>query len=82
MRRHSPFFPFIGGIARQDLRWQEEPIRAGTWTWVVLDLYGTTHDGRLWDDAQAFRPARFLDRQPTPFDLVAQGGDIVETGHR
>ena len=80
VRRHSPFFPLVGGRALQGFDWRGRRIAKGAW--VLLDLYGTNRDPRLWDAPEEFRPERFLDRTPTPFDLVPQGGGDHLTGHR
>lgn len=80
VRRTAPFFPFIGGIATRDLTWRGHAIAKDSW--VLLDIYGTNRDSGAWIDAATFRPARFADRRPTPYDLVPQGaGDAAQT-HR
>jgi fatty-acid peroxygenase len=48
----------------------------------MLDLYGTNHDPRAWDAPNEFRPDRFRDREPGPFEFVPQGGGGHATGHR
>lgn len=50
--------------------------------WALLDLFGTNRDPRIWTEPEAFRPGRFLDRQPDPFQLIPQGGGDHCTGHR
>src|SRR5690625_5307762 len=51
---------------------------------MVLDLYGTCHDPRLWEDPGAFRPERFRgwSWQEHPHTLIAQGAGRHEEGHR
>jgi fatty-acid peroxygenase len=80
VRRHAPFFPLIGGRAKAAFDHWGHHFAAGDW--VVLDLYGTDHDARVWPDPDAFRPQRFLERTPDPFDMVPQGGGDYETTHR
>jgi fatty-acid peroxygenase len=50
--------------------------------WVLMDLYGTNHDPRLWRDPDRFDPERFRDTHPDPFTLVSHGGGSAENGHR
>ena len=80
VRRQAPFFPIIGGRAREPFDWQGHRFAKGDW--VILDLYGTNHDPRSWSAPEAFRPERFLKRQPTPFDLIPQGGGEHLSGYR
>lgn len=80
VRRHTPFFPIIGGRVREPFDWRGHHFTQGDW--VILDLYGTDHDPRSWSAPDLFRPERFLERQPTPFDLVPQGGGEHLSGHR
>src|SRR3546814_11580671 len=54
VRRFFPFFPFVGGRVREGFDWRGHPFREGEW--VLLDLYGTNHDARIWQDPEAFRP--------------------------
>jgi fatty-acid peroxygenase len=48
----------------------------------MLDLYGTNHDARVWDEPHAFRHERWLYREPGRFDFVPQGGAEVAKHHR
>lgn len=49
---------------------------------MPFDPYGTNHRPRTWGDPEAFRPERFLGREPTPYELVPQGAGDVRAGHR
>lgn len=80
VRRFYPFFPGVGGRALQEFEWRGQHFAKGTW--VLLDLYGTLHDPRTWDAPDAFRPERFLERAPSPHDLIPQGGGDHVVGHR
>ena len=80
VRRHAPFFPIIGGRVKEPFDWRGQRFAQGDW--VILDLYGTDHDPRSWSAPDVFRPERFLERQPTPFDLIPQGGGDHLQGHR
>jgi fatty-acid peroxygenase len=80
VRRFYPFFPGVGGIAIQEFTWRDHIFPVGSW--VLLDLYGTLHDARIWGDPHAFRPERFLGRATTPYDLIPQGGGAHHDGHR
>ena len=48
-------------------------MRSGKVTWVLLDLYGTDQHPRIWPDPTRFIPDRFLEKTPSPFELVPQG---------
>lgn len=72
VRRLYPFFPFIGGKALKPFDWQGHHFTTGTW--VLLDVYGTNHDPRIWGDPQVFRPDRFADWDGSAFNFIPQGG--------
>jgi fatty-acid peroxygenase len=80
VRRHYPFFPAVAARVRQAFDWNGLHFPAGRRT--LLDLYGTNHDARTWDDPQAFRPERWKQRQPGRFEFVPQGGADAATHHR
>jgi fatty-acid peroxygenase len=81
VRRYYPFFPMVGGRAREQFVWRGEEFRPGTW--VLLDVYGTNHDARSWVEPGVFRPERFRDWKHDPFNFLPQGGGAeYETTHR
>lgn len=80
VRRHYPFFPMVGARTCQDFDWKGYHIPRGRL--VLLDIWGTNHDPRLWDAPEAFDPERFRDRAPSAFDLIPQGGGDHADGHR
>jgi fatty-acid peroxygenase len=80
VRRFYPFFPAVGGRALVDFEWRGMRIEKGTW--VLLDVYGTNHDERIWGDPWNFRPERFIDWKHSDFSLIPQGGGDVDFGHR
>ena len=80
VRRTAPFFPFIGGRALRDLEWRGMSFPKGSW--MLLNLYGTNGDARLWREPEQFHPGRFQDGEPDPYSLVPQGGGAMADGHR
>jgi fatty-acid peroxygenase len=81
VRRYYAFFPFIGGRVREPFDWRGHHFTEGTW--VLLDLYGTDHDERVWEDPEAFRPERFAEEsEPDAFEFIPQGGGDHFAGHR
>ncbi len=80
VRRLAPFFPLIGGRVRQPFEWRGHRFAEGAW--VLLDLYGTNRDARVWDAPEEFRPERFIGRSIGPWELVPQGAGPFEEGHR
>ncbi|PWH05268.1 cytochrome P450 [Brachybacterium endophyticum] len=82
VRRFFPFFPAVPGRVSSPFRWEGHDFLAGER--VVLDLYGTDHDARIWDSPESFRPERFRDWEweRHPYSLVPQGAGDVRTGHR
>jgi fatty-acid peroxygenase len=79
VRRFYPFFPAVTAVVRDDFEWRGFEFPGGTRT--LFDLHGTNHDERIWKDPEHFRPQRFLERAPGPFELVPQGGG-EPLGHR
>ncbi|QGG40273.1 cytochrome P450 [Aeromicrobium yanjiei] len=80
VRRTYPFVPFLATRATRDLEWEGATIAQGTL--IVLDVWGTNHDPRIWRDPESFDPERFERRPVTPYNLVPQGGGSAVTGHR
>jgi fatty-acid peroxygenase len=80
VRRFFPFAPFMGAKVRESFTWNNTEFPKGCL--VLLDMYGTNHDDRIWDNPFTFIPERFGVRGPKPFDFLAQGGGYPETGHR
>jgi len=72
VRRFYPFFPLVAAVVEDEFEWKGYRFPRGRW--VLLDLYGTDHDGRLWERPEEFRPERFRGREVSPFDLIPQGG--------
>lgn len=80
VRRLFPFFPVIGGRALRGFDWQGNHFHPGDW--VILDLFSTNRDERMWSDPRAFRPGRFRDWNGDPNTLIPQGAGDVRSGHR
>lgn len=80
VRRFYPFFPFVGGRVREPFEWRDHRFSEGDW--VLLDLFGTNHDRRIWEDPDAFRPERFREWEESPWTLVPQGAGDHHTTHR
>ena len=80
VRRLYPFVPALAAKTRRTLEWQGHRLPAGRR--VVLDVRGTDLDPAVFDDPTSFRPDRFAQRLPGPYELLPQGGGHPETGHR
>ena len=80
VRRDYPFFPVVGGRVQKEFDWRGHHFTQGTW--VLLDLYGTNHDDRLWEEPDTFRPERFQHWNGSAFSLSPQGGGDFDTTHR
>lgn len=80
VRRFFPFFPVIGGRALREFSWHGHGFSIDDW--VMLDLYATNHDARLWERPDLFSPERFVDWDGDPNTLIPQGAGDVATGHR
>lgn len=80
VRRFYPFAPFMGARARQSFDWLGYQIPKGGL--ILLDMFGTNHDHRIWEQPYRFNPGRFKERDIRPYDFLAQGGGDVAVGHR
>lgn len=80
VRRFYPFGPFVGARVRFNFTWRKYRFKKGTL--VLLDLYGTNHDPRLWVLPHRFLPEHFQYRVDTPYDFIPQGGGDAKTGNR
>lgn len=80
VRRYYPFAPFLGAVVKKDFVWKNCEFKKGAS--VMLDLYGTNHDSRLWENPNEFRPERFQGREENKFDFIPQGGGDPANGHR
>lgn len=75
VRRFYPFFPFIGGRVREPFDWQGYHFESRTW--VMLDVYGTDRDPRLWENPESLQPDRFRGWDGSAFNFIPQGGGIT-----
>lgn len=80
VRRYYPFTPFLGARVRKDFIWNECEFKEGML--VLLDIYGTNHDSRIWKNPYEFLPERFKERNDNLFDFIPQGGGDPAKGHR
>ncbi|MDR6775602.1 cytochrome P450 [Azospirillum sp. BE72] len=80
VRRFYPFFPLVGGRVKDGFDWKGYHFARGTW--VLLDLYGTNHDARIWDEPEVFQPERFRSWDRSAFNLIPQGGGDYHQSHR
>lgn len=80
VRRFFPFIPFIGGRVLEPFTWGSHDFHEGEW--VLMDLYGTNHHPRAWDDPDLFDPNRFVGETIDAFNLLSHGGGLARDGHR
>lgn len=80
VRRHYPFFPAVVARVRRTFDWRGMRFEGGLR--ALLDLYGTNHDPRAWDDEWDFQPERWLRQRPGPYQFVPQGGGEAAVHHR
>jgi fatty-acid peroxygenase len=80
VRRFYPFFPAVAGKVTEEFEWRGYRFRPGLR--VLLDLYGTDHDPRVWKDPESFQPERFADWDGDPWSFIPQGGGDHAGGHR
>lgn len=80
VRRVYPFVPALTGVAARPF--DHDGRRFAKGTRLLLDVPGTNRDPELWEQADAFRPERFIDWQPDPWSFVPHGGGWADAGHR
>lgn len=80
VRRFYPFIPAMGGRALTPFEWRGQRFEPDDW--VLLDLYGTNHDPRLWEQPNRFHPERFEGWDGNAYTLIPQGGGDYLEGHR
>jgi len=80
VRRFYPFFPFAMALVKKDFTWNGYKFEEGTLT--LLDIYGTNHDPKIWENPDLFYPNRFAKWDGNPFDFIPQGGGDYYMGHR
>lgn len=80
VRRYYPFAPFLGAKVKKEFTWKGYTFEEGRL--VLLDLYGTNHDARVWENPYSFQPERFADWDGGIFDMIPQGGGEHAEGHR
>ncbi|HCJ30451.1 MAG TPA: cytochrome P450 [Pseudomonas sp.] len=80
VRRLHAFFPFTAARVRRDFEWRGYRFPKGTR--VLLDLYGTNRDVRLWTQPEVFEPERFSTWDGGAYNFITQGGGDVASGHR
>ena len=80
VRRFYPFAPFVGAKAKKDFIYRGQNITEGTL--VLLDIYGTNHDQKIWNNPYEFNPLRFKDKTRSLYTFIPQGGGEYLTGHR
>ncbi|WP_165367949.1 cytochrome P450 [Phytoactinopolyspora endophytica] len=80
VRRFYPLAPFVGARVRQSFDWGGHRFDEGTL--VILDVFGTHRDARLWDRPGEFDPDRFRGWTSDGYDLIPQGGGDHHRDHR
>ena len=80
VRRYCPFFPFVAAKVELPFDWKGFHFKKGCR--VLLDLYATNHDQRIWKDAGSFRPERFNDWNGSAYNFIPQGGGGHHENHR
>jgi fatty-acid peroxygenase len=81
VRRYYPFAPFVGARTRTAFE-SATGHRLPQDQLVILDIYGTNRDARLWQNPDKFFPERFNKRAIGAFDYLPQGGGDPSIGHR
>lgn len=80
VRRYFPYAPFVGAKVKKDFDWKGYHFPKGRL--VLLDLYGTNHDERIWTKPFDFNAERFRNWDKSPYDFMPQGGGDYYAGHR
>ena len=77
VRRFYPFFPAAVARVKEDFKWQDYLFPKGSR--VLLDLYGTNHDERLWSSPSQFQADRFRHWNQGEFNFISQGEEDTWT---
>ena len=80
VRRFYPFTPYVGAQVKRSFIWKQYPFKKGTL--ILLDIYGTNHDPRIWGKPYSFRPERFQNWTENLYSFMPQGGGDCSKGHR
>ena len=80
IRRFYPFTPYVCAQVKKSFTWKQYHIKKGTL--ILLDIYGTNHDSRLWQNPYEFIPERFNNWTYNAFTFMPQGGGDCNNGHR
>jgi fatty-acid peroxygenase len=80
VRRFYPFFPAAAARVKEEFKWKGYRFPKGIR--VLLDLYGTNHDARIWEEPEKFQPERFRQWDESAFNFIPQGGGDHDTNHR
>ncbi|MFP4515912.1 MAG: cytochrome P450 [Desulfovibrionales bacterium] len=80
VRRYYPFFPFVAARVRSTFEWKGYTFPKGVR--VLLDLWGTDHDPRIWETPASFNPERFRTWKDDPYAFIPQGGGDHFSNHR
>lgn len=80
VRRYYPFAPFLGARAKKDFIFNGFQFEEGML--VILDIYGTNHDSKVWEKPNEFYPERFKKQKGSLFDFIPQGGGDAAKTHR
>ena len=82
VRRFYPFFPGLMAFVAETFKWKGYEFPKDTL--VVIDIHGTNHDQRSFEDPETFRPERFLkfDTGANAFSFIPQGGGDPNVHHR
>lgn len=80
VKRFYPFGPFLGAKVRKDFNWNHIEFKKGML--VLLDIYGTNHDSKIWTRPFDFWPERFAENKDDLFYFIPHGGGDSSSGHR
>lgn len=80
VRRYYPFTPSLGAKAKKDFTLNGYEIKKDML--VILDVYGTDHDPKIWEKPDEFHPERFKEWKGSLFGFIPQGGGDPYETHR
>lgn len=80
VRRFYPFFPVLGAVVREPFEWYGHQFAPGER--ILLDVYGTNRDSRIWVEPDKFLPERFIAWDHSAYNFIPQGGGDFFVDHR